>query len=80
MRSKSRGQTCLYYALQGGGKDREAGLNEKDYAERGTRLYLFVYLYLVSFYNANLCFGNNIGVTCVTFGCPRKLVCFISSH
>ena len=25
-------------------------------------------------------FGNNIGVTCVTFGCPRKLVCFISSH
>ena len=25
-------------------------------------------------------FGNNIGVTCMTFGCPRKLVCFISSH
>ena len=21
--------------------------------------------------------GNNIGVTCVTFGCPRKLVRFI---
>ncbi|MEE0804470.1 MAG: hypothetical protein U0L77_03455 [Prevotellamassilia sp.] len=25
-------------------------------------------------------FGNDIGVTCVTFGCPRKLVCFIWSH
>ena len=29
VRSKSRGQTCLYYALQGGGQDCEAGLKEK---------------------------------------------------
>ena len=34
-RSKSRGQTSLYYALQGGGKYRKAGLNEKDHAEEG---------------------------------------------
>ena len=33
--SKSRAQTCLYYALPGGGKEREAGLNEKDHAEEG---------------------------------------------
>ena len=28
-RSKSRGQTCLYYALQGGRETHEVGLNEK---------------------------------------------------
>ena len=36
MRSKSRGQTCLYYALQGGGKDRKAGLKEKGERPCGT--------------------------------------------